>query len=764
MAKSHPYNPLWAQLGDLYGAVGNPLRLCRTVITGKKRDLIKRLLVVLSYFVRCSDVIECAMDMRLPSEAFATEDVMLSDSISVEEPRCFRSRAWSESCTLRTAVGGNHSKTRHWSGDNRCDSKTGIGTSSSLDDTCRTAMSVHNKAISGKFKPKDEARLAKTTSTKCRVNVNRTLPITMTETELLQRLEASAEISCSCDTIEPALRGFETSDSDATITGLCRDSDDTTVSSSATPQRRSLLLFRRLPSTDHGICDYGNDIEQKSDVKNLLHNNQELSSVAGTVDNKFSRYHHCSMTENVNGSMLQNVKEISNLVLSINSMTNELTSENNDKLLKNATKLVESNVAVGDQIKESVCKESSPVREGPKIVRVRMVGREAVQKEWPEPKVMVDELSPRNEIIFNKGLPNESIINKEMPNETVDRNSPIRSVEDHKLSVKAEIDHNSLVKPVIDHNSLVKPVIDHNSLVKPVIDHNSLVKPVIDHNSLVKPVIDHNSLVKPVIDHNSLVKPVIDHNSLVKPVIDHNSLVKPVIDHNSLVKPVIDHNSLVKPVIDHNSLVKPAVDPVKPVFDHNLSVKSNTDCNLIVKDSFSKETSESVVFDHKSLTSHETTIHPNCQNHENANDLVFHKNRDMKCTSSNCQDGNKLSAAKFSLQRGNSMFDEYMQDDSLDIYLTNSSNCDNNNGVSVCKGDVMPVSKGNIALVSNGNVLPFCEDKLTDNQKETCLLECDYALKSIRLEDKEDSRSGQAQLNLVEGNGSESGYFSNQPW
>ena len=684
MAKSHPYNPLWAQLGDLYGAVGNPLRLCRTVITGKKRDLIKRLLVVLSYFVRCSDVIECAMDMRLPSEAFATEDVMLSDSISVEEPRCFRSRAWSESCTLRTAVGGNHSKTRHWSGDNRCDSKTGIGTSSSLDDTCRTAMSVHNKAISGKFKPKDEARLAKTTSTKCRVNVNRTLPITMTETELLQRLEASAEISCSCDTIEPALRGFETSDSDATITGMCRDSDDTTVSSSATPQRRSLLLFRRLPSTDHGICDYGNDIEQKSDVKNLLHNNQELSSVAGTVDNKFSRYHHCSMTENVNGSMLQNVKEISNLVLSINSMTNELTSENNDKLLKNATKLVESNVAVGDKIKESVCKESSPVREGPKIVRVRMVGREAVQKEWPEPKVMVDELSPRNEIIFNKGLPNESIINKEMPNETVDRNSPIRSVEDHKLSVKAEIDHNSLVKPVIDHNSLVKPVIDHNSLVKPV--------------------------------------------------------------------------------IDHNSLVKPAVDPVKPVFDHKLSVKFNTNCNLIVKDSFSKETSESVVFDHKSLTSHETTIHPNCQNHENANDLVFHKNRDMKCTSSNCQDGNKLSAAKFSLQRGNSMFDEYMQDDSLDIYLTNSSNCDNNNGVSVCKGDVMPVSKGNIALVSNGNILPFCEDKLTDNQKETCLLECDYALKSIRLEDKEDSRSGQAQLNLVEGNGSESGYFSNQPW
>lgn len=58
LAKSHPYNPLWAQLGDLYGAVGFPLRLSRTVVTGKKVDVVSRFLNVLSYFIRCSEVHE----------------------------------------------------------------------------------------------------------------------------------------------------------------------------------------------------------------------------------------------------------------------------------------------------------------------------------------------------------------------------------------------------------------------------------------------------------------------------------------------------------------------------------------------------------------------------------------------------------------------------------------------------------------------------------------------------------------------------------
>ncbi|XP_038648237.1 folliculin-interacting protein 2-like isoform X2 [Scyliorhinus canicula] len=58
LGKSHPYNPLWAQLGDLYGAIGSPVRLTRTVVVGKRKELVQRLLYVLSYFIRCSDLEE----------------------------------------------------------------------------------------------------------------------------------------------------------------------------------------------------------------------------------------------------------------------------------------------------------------------------------------------------------------------------------------------------------------------------------------------------------------------------------------------------------------------------------------------------------------------------------------------------------------------------------------------------------------------------------------------------------------------------------
>jgi len=55
LEKTNPYNPLWAQLGDLHGAVNNPLKLVRTVIVGKNKELIERLLFLLSYFIRCSN-------------------------------------------------------------------------------------------------------------------------------------------------------------------------------------------------------------------------------------------------------------------------------------------------------------------------------------------------------------------------------------------------------------------------------------------------------------------------------------------------------------------------------------------------------------------------------------------------------------------------------------------------------------------------------------------------------------------------------------
>ncbi|XP_029735520.2 folliculin-interacting protein 2 [Aedes albopictus] len=55
---NHPYNVLWAQLGDLYGAVGYPVKLTKTIICGSPQlsNTIGKILNVLSYFVRCSEI------------------------------------------------------------------------------------------------------------------------------------------------------------------------------------------------------------------------------------------------------------------------------------------------------------------------------------------------------------------------------------------------------------------------------------------------------------------------------------------------------------------------------------------------------------------------------------------------------------------------------------------------------------------------------------------------------------------------------------
>lgn len=58
LAKCHPYNPLWAQLGDMYGNIGLPNRVAKTVIVGKQAEVVCKLLYVLSYFIRCSEVHE----------------------------------------------------------------------------------------------------------------------------------------------------------------------------------------------------------------------------------------------------------------------------------------------------------------------------------------------------------------------------------------------------------------------------------------------------------------------------------------------------------------------------------------------------------------------------------------------------------------------------------------------------------------------------------------------------------------------------------
>ncbi|KAL3283642.1 hypothetical protein HHI36_006781 [Cryptolaemus montrouzieri] len=52
-----PYNPLWGQLSDLYGAVGHPTKMTQTIIIGnKKKDIVVKIINCLTYFIRCCDL------------------------------------------------------------------------------------------------------------------------------------------------------------------------------------------------------------------------------------------------------------------------------------------------------------------------------------------------------------------------------------------------------------------------------------------------------------------------------------------------------------------------------------------------------------------------------------------------------------------------------------------------------------------------------------------------------------------------------------
>ena len=64
---------------DLYGSIGNPLRLSRTIVTGKKSDLVSKLLHILSYFIRCSEVHE---NTELGNVSTALDGVSFEDSSS----------------------------------------------------------------------------------------------------------------------------------------------------------------------------------------------------------------------------------------------------------------------------------------------------------------------------------------------------------------------------------------------------------------------------------------------------------------------------------------------------------------------------------------------------------------------------------------------------------------------------------------------------------------------------------------------------------
>ncbi|KAG9266204.1 folliculin-interacting protein 1 isoform X2 [Astyanax mexicanus] len=81
LAKTHPYNPLWAQLGDLYGAIGSPVRLARTVVVGRRQELVQRLLYILTYFIRCSELLETHLLESAEDEAIVMPGSLITTSL-----------------------------------------------------------------------------------------------------------------------------------------------------------------------------------------------------------------------------------------------------------------------------------------------------------------------------------------------------------------------------------------------------------------------------------------------------------------------------------------------------------------------------------------------------------------------------------------------------------------------------------------------------------------------------------------------------------
>uniref|UniRef100_A0A1L8DB48 UDENN FNIP1/2-type domain-containing protein n=1 Tax=Nyssomyia neivai TaxID=330878 RepID=A0A1L8DB48_9DIPT len=76
ISKKHPYNALWAQLGDLFGAIGDPPKISRTIVSGNCAHMVDKVLNVLTYFIRCGEI---QRDMCEPMKVKYTVDGVMEN-------------------------------------------------------------------------------------------------------------------------------------------------------------------------------------------------------------------------------------------------------------------------------------------------------------------------------------------------------------------------------------------------------------------------------------------------------------------------------------------------------------------------------------------------------------------------------------------------------------------------------------------------------------------------------------------------------------
>lgn len=99
MGNWYSCNPLWTQLGDLHGALGNPVKVAHTVIVGEswKIDLINSVLSFLSYFIR-SGLVRKQREYRCSPQQDVQEATKLLEQARNKRPYLFTNRR--STCTL----------------------------------------------------------------------------------------------------------------------------------------------------------------------------------------------------------------------------------------------------------------------------------------------------------------------------------------------------------------------------------------------------------------------------------------------------------------------------------------------------------------------------------------------------------------------------------------------------------------------------------------------------------------------------------------
>lgn len=125
LGKRYPCNPLWAQLSDLYGALGNPSKLVHTVITGdpEKTELINKVLACLSYFIR-SAIVKKRREYRSSSQEDVKEAIAVLESVKRTNERCVKS--FESTNNLRvSSEGSSGSRSEELRPEMRCESSKG---------------------------------------------------------------------------------------------------------------------------------------------------------------------------------------------------------------------------------------------------------------------------------------------------------------------------------------------------------------------------------------------------------------------------------------------------------------------------------------------------------------------------------------------------------------------------------------------------------------------------------------------------------------